>query len=755
MRQRALDIHPSTRRRPVRTALSATAAAALAAGLALTGAGAAQAAPVTIDIVDINDFHGRITQSRTAPAAGAASLAGYLDSVRAQNANTLFVSAGDNIGASTFESAVQKDTPTLQILDQMGLVASSAGNHEFDLGADDLVGRVDREATFPYLAANVFRNGAPLLQEYFVKEVAGVRVGFIGAVTEDLPSLVASSGLAGVEVRDIVSNVNRVADALQDGDTANGEADVVIALVHEGPASGSLADSTNDSAFGEIVTGLNNNVDVIFGAHTHQVVDHVIGGRPVMSAGQYGENAARLSFTYDPDTDSLTFPVTDVVPLSVDTDPSPTVSNWAPIYPANQAVADSVARAVTVANERGAVPVGKITQSFNRARQADGTSENRGGESTIGNFIADVHLAATRELGTQVAFMNPGGIRDNLGFASSGTAGDADGVVTYREAATVQPFANTLVTLDLTGAQIKEVLENQWQPSGARNAFLKLGLSADLTYIYDPQAPAGSHVTQVFFKGEPLGSDTVLKVVANSFLAAGGDNFTGFRAGTSRADSGRVDLQATVDYFASQTAAVAPPLNQRAVGVRVPDAPADGYEPGDTITMGLSSLLFSTNEPKATTVEARIGSQLVGSAPIDPTVVNGTDETGRATLTITIPESAAPGDYDVDVTTVGATGGNTGFSLPITVAGELPGEGGGTDPGAGSGSGSGSGSGEGASAGGSAPAGSATGANGGLASTGFDSATLVGPSIAGALLMLLGAGIIVARRARAKAVTKA
>ncbi|TPX04896.1 multifunctional nuclease/2',3'-cyclic-nucleotide 2'-phosphodiesterase/5'-nucleotidase/3'-nucleotidase, partial [Schumannella luteola] len=237
------------------------------------------------------------------------------------------------------------------------------------------------------------------------------------------------------------------------------------------------------------------------------------------------------------------------------------------------------ADAVAVSSELGAVSLGSITEDIRRAVQSNG-SENRGGESTLGNLIADAQLAATQDLSTEVAIMNPGGIRADLVYAGTG-ANDPDGNVTYAEAALIQPFANTLVTLDLTGAQLKTVLEQQWQPAGAARPYLKLGLSQGLEYVYDPSAPTGSHITAITLNGEPVTDDEVIKVVTNSFLAAGGDNFGGLTAGANKSDSGRIDLDAFVDYIGDHSP-VAPDTAQRAVGATL-SAPADGtaYQGGE------------------------------------------------------------------------------------------------------------------------------------------------------------------------------
>ncbi|MCU1479228.1 MAG: multifunctional nuclease/2,3-cyclic-nucleotide [Subtercola sp.] len=618
------------------------AAGALSVGLTLAAGGAASAAsaPVDIDILSINDFHGRLEAGGT--TAGAAVLAGAVDSFRAANPNTLFVSAGDNIGASTFTSFIQQDEPTLDALNAMHLDVSSVGNHEFDKGAADLEGRVESAADFPYLAANVYdkATGAPALDPYFVKNVDGIKIGFIGAVTEELPSLVSPAGLSTVTVGPIVPAVNAVADELKDGDPSNGEADVIVLLVHEGGPTAGVA--PDDSVFGKIVSGVNSKVSAIVSGHTHQLYNYeapvpgVPGAtRPVLQSASYSMDLGHLSLSVDPDTKALLSIASEVVPLTAAAAPND------PLYAADPAVAAIVSQAVSVADVLGSVQTGTITADFNRAHQSDG-SENRGGESTLGNFVADVQLWATEDAGAEVAFMNPGGLRTDLTYAASGS-GDTDGAVSFKEAASVQPFANTLVTTTLTGAQIKQVLEEQWQPAAAARPFLKLGVSKSLVYSYDPTAAAGAHVTSILLNGHPLSADQSVKVVVNSFLASGGDNFLTLADGTGAADTGKIDLQSMVDYFAAIPVA-SPDYAQRAIGaVYETPLPADGVAAGQTVTVNLSSLLFSAGEPTASTVDVLFDGAVIGSSAIDPAVVDTTDEVGRATVTFTVPVTARVG----------------------------------------------------------------------------------------------------------------
>lgn len=617
-----------------------------------------EAEPVVVDLLTINDFHGRLESAP--PVAGAALLGGMVDWYEARNPNTIFAAAGDLVGASTFTSFIQEDQPTIDALNAIGLDVSAFGNHEFDQGREDVDNRILDEADWIYLAANLYdeATGEPAYPGYEVVETGGVSIGFVGAVTEELESLVSPDGIASLDVREIVPEINRVAGDLSDGDASNGEADVVILLIHEGAAAATLESITDTStAFGRIVTGASADIDGIVSGHTHLTydVDVPIPGtdrtRPVIMSGEYGIAYGHTTIEVDPESGEL---------LSIDSEVLPLIRTEDPFTP-DPVVEEIVAEAVAVAEELGGVSLGEVATDITRAVQSNGTTENRGGESTLGNLIADAQLAATQDLGTDLALMNPGGIRADLLYAGTGED-DPDGNVTYQEAALVQPFANTLVTLDLTGAQVRQILEEQWQPAGASRPFLRLGVSEGFSYVYDPAAPAGSRIGAMYLDGTLVDDGDVLKVVANSFLAAGGDNFLGFRAGVDRADSGRIDLTAFVDYLGDNTP-VEPDLAQRAVGVTLSD-PADpaGYAPGEQVTATLSSLLFSRGGPTAGEAAVLLGDQQLGTAPVEFAITDGFDEQGSATVTFTIPDGVA-GEQILTVTGPGGTE----VSVPVTV----------------------------------------------------------------------------------------
>ncbi|AMB57538.1 ExeM/NucH family extracellular endonuclease [Microterricola viridarii] len=627
-----------------------------------------EAVPVDISLVTVNDFHGRIEQ--LAPSGGAAVLAGAVKQVRDANPNTVFAAAGDLIGASTFTSFIQQDNPTIDALNAAGLDVSSVGNHEFDQGFADLTDRVIPRANWEYLVANVYdkTTGKPALDEYYTETFQGVTIGFIGAVTEELPSLVSPAGIADLEVRDTVTEVNRVAAQLRDGDQSNGEADVIVLLIHEGATTTAKASAEDTStAFGKIVAGVDSDVNAIVSGHTHLAYNHVINGRPVISSGQYGEKFGLMDIKVNPQTKEILSMVNETLPLMTDAIPATPTTPMVPAKPLYSAVPEVqsiVGEAVATAAVLGAKKLGDITGPFNRSKLANGTTENRGGESTLGSFVADVQLWATQNAGAQIAFMNPGGLRTDMPYASSGPT-DPDGNVTYKEAAVVQPFANTLVAMDLTGAQLREALEQQWQPASASRPFLKLGVSKGLVYDYNPSGAAGSRVGTITLNGVAIDPKASYKVTVNSFLSSGGDNFTAFAGGTNKADTGKVDLAAMVDYLAANSP-VSPDFAQRAVGaVLTPPAAAAGYVAGESVTVTLSSLAFGdASTPAPGTVDIALGGTVLASAPVDNIVSNEVfDENGKATATFTIP-AGIDGVQQLAIT-VAATG--TAVKVPISI----------------------------------------------------------------------------------------
>ncbi|TDN93115.1 bifunctional UDP-sugar hydrolase/5'-nucleotidase [Microbacterium sp. BK668] len=692
--------HPEHSTRNRRRLATSAAAAAIALGAGLIAAPPAHAATIDVQILATNDFHGRIGANGV--EAGAAKMAGVVDSLRAANPNTVFAAAGDLIGASTFESFIQDDKPTIDALNAAGLEVSAVGNHELDQGYDDLVNRVMAPydpvdnpwggATWEYIASNLKMRatGDDAVPASWIKEFGDVQVGFVGAVTEDLPALVSPTGIADLEVRGIVESVNAEAAALE----AAG-ADLVVMLVHEGsPTVDCTAGAAPGTAWGEIVSGVSSDVDAIVSGHTHlayncsyTVQDWVDEGRavtkrPVVSAGQYGTNLNQLIFRVDGATGVVQAVTQTILPIATQPgDP-------------DEDVAAIVAAAFTAAEELGKVKLGTMAGPFYRAKLADGTTENRGGESTLGNLVAEVQQWATEQPesgAAQIAFMNPGGMRQDM----TGTAlADGTRELTYRQAAVVQPFANTLVNMRLTGAQIKTVLEQQWQRDayngpGSR-PYLRLGTSEGFEYTYTQEIvtevrldnpatqeneagltydEAEGTVTGMWLHGEPIDLAATYSVTANSFLAGGGDNFREFANGTSKRDTGKVDLAAMVDYMEefAQEAPLPVDYSQRAVSVEFPDGAPAAYDPAGTVAFDVSSwAMTGPGDLKDTELEVTLGDQVLGTFPVDNTVgTRAYDDYGQAKVSVPLPADVPLGG-SVELTLTGPTTG-TSIAVPLAI----------------------------------------------------------------------------------------
>lgn len=592
-------------------------------------------APNTVEVLSFNDFHGRVQN--------AAALFTVVEQLRADvgEDNVLLTSNGDSIGGSTFVSAVADDLPTLKVLNAAGVEVSAAGNHEFDKGWTDLSGRVVAASDFPYLAANVYdadtTTVASPLQEYELFEKGGVTIAVVGAVTGDLPSLVSPAGISSLSIGDPVEAVNRVAAELSDGDEANGEADIVVATIHEGAPDGGSDAATNAAAssnFADIYNEISTDVDVVFNGHTHQqYVWETSSDQPLLQAEAYAGGIARVTLSVDADTGEICDATTSYVEA-----PDAGDASFARIAEINSIVEAAVAAAA----EAGAEVIGNATEAISTA--GDGDASTRDQESPMSNMVAQMFFDMMSNGDDEfIGVQNPGGTRDSF---------DA-GEITYEEAALVLPFANSLFTTQLTGEQFKTVLEQQWQRNAEGEVpsrpYLALGLSDNVSYTYDESRPEGDRITGIYVNGAPIDMAKLYTFGSGSFLISGGDNFRAFADGVNTRDAGLVDLTAWVDWIGAQ-GDLSPDYTKR--GVSVTEAATEikvgesgsftlgasvegGVNPG-TLDMFLNTGDKVSPQLPNTSVTAYIGEVEVGSAD----VVDGV-----ATVEVTIPESGvAVGD---------------------------------------------------------------------------------------------------------------
>ena len=547
---------------------------------------------VELQLLAFNDYHGHLEANTpgtvgTAAAGGAEFLGTHLERLRHGNKNSLTVAAGDLIGGSPFLSGLFRDEPSVESLNALGLNVSSVGNHEFDDGVTELLRMQNggchpddgcyfpdqpyAGADFQWLAANVVETetGETVLPPYWIRDVEGIKVGFIGMTLEDTPTLVAQAGIQGYDFLDEVTTANALVPELKGQGV-----EAIVVLLHEGGTPSDFTDPNGCTGLsGPIVgiqAGLDPEIDAIVTGHTHLPYNCVLldpAGQPrrVTSAFSFGRVVSEIDLVLDPATAyvrrDLVTATNHVVTQDVPRDRAQTavLQKWSPL-------------AAIVGNE----PVGQITGTIERG---GGSADNRGIESDLGNMIADAQLFATQINGAQIALMNPGGLRNDLLFPSS-PVGEGDGVVTYGEAFNVQPFGNLLTTIPMTGAQIKGVLEEQCQPVGSSRPFLHMGVSAGVTYdltktfaeVLNPRTPDPNDlilactsitVANLELNDVPIEDGTTYLVTANNFLIDGGDNFVTFREvpASSRVGAG-IDLDALIAYLGEE-GPISPPGTNR------------------------------------------------------------------------------------------------------------------------------------------------------------------------------------------------
>jgi 5'-nucleotidase len=583
---------------------------------------------VAVRLIAINDFHGNFAPPSTTnggsmvlpnggagqkvTVGGAAYLATLVKNLKAENANSILVGAGDSISASPFESMITHDEATVDILNTLGLEVSSVGNHEFDRGRSELlrmqnggcypasgtqgvvgadtclINGVYPGAKFKYLAANVVdtATGKTLLPATYVKRFGSVSVGFIGLTFQGTPTAVSAVGIAGLQFNEESAVINQYAAKLKrDGATA------VVVLIHQGgqTTATTINDKTCPGFAGDITTivdKLSANVDVVVSGHTHQeyVCNYpaAAAGKNILltSTGYYGGAVSAIDLTLQPKRGMVSVTANTVPVIRADDSVNlaltlPTSANTGATgfnkVAKDSAVDALVTRYKALSATLAAQGVGTITANLNRALMtvAGVTGRDETAEGDMGDVIADSYLSGVPG-GADMAFTNPGGVRADLTYTAPGS-------VTYAALNTVEPFGNTLSTLTLTGAQLLRVLEQQWEaPNNTAKTNTATGAvgrllqpSRGLTYTYDNNQPAGLPMGQgnrivagtLKLNGVAIDPTRSYRIVTNSFLAAGGDNFTQMATGSNITDTKMLDLTALIAHFAANSP-ISPPTHR-------------------------------------------------------------------------------------------------------------------------------------------------------------------------------------------------
>jgi 5'-nucleotidase len=545
------------------------------------------AAPVNVEIIAFNDFHGALEPPHLAvpapgpngatlrvPAGGAAYLASAIAALRASNPNHIVVAAGDLISASPLASAQFLDEPTIVAMNMIELDLSSVGNHEFDRGRAELLRmqnggcaqntsrqpcRLDRfpGARFRYLAANVFPAYAI---RSFGSGARTVRIGFIGLVLEEAATLVTPTGIAGLTFTDEAETINALLPRLR----AEG-AEAIVVLIHQGVSTtvgyNDHSCAGMDGGLMDVLARLDPSVDLIVSGHTHNayICDY---GRIdpsrrflVTSAGKSGTLLTDIGLSIDPALGRVVARRADnrivASPGYADASGPVTPSALYPVQAEDPAVAALVARYASAAAPVAARVVGRLGGPATRDLDDNG-------ESPLGDLVADAALAATASPGAggaRIAFSNSTSLRADVIPA-------ADGAVTFGQLFAAQPFGNNLTVKTFTGRQLRALLEQQFNSGLNTPAHPSmLAPSRSFHFSYDLSRPAGSRIVAMSLDGVPIADEASYRVAMNSYLAAGGDSLTVFREGID-ALGGPQDIDAFEAFVAASNGRPLPPSDR-------------------------------------------------------------------------------------------------------------------------------------------------------------------------------------------------
>jgi 5'-nucleotidase len=526
---------------------------------------------VRVQILGFNDFHGRLTPGLKVagrPVGGAAVLAAYLRAEQASfSGPTFIVHAGDHVGASEPSSALLMDEPAIDVLNLLSNrfcqrshgkdarcnVVGTLGNHEFDEGLRELLRLISggnhvrgpfldkpyRGASFPYVSANVVheKSGRGVLPAYVVKKAEGESIAFIGATLEAARSVLTPHGARGVRFLDEADAINTQVKKLKKQGIES-----IVVLIHQGAKQPPYEGPTRtdepplDGEIADIVSRLDGAVDLVVSGHAHSFTNTFFpnaGGKPtlVTQAFSAGMAYADIELTIDRHSHDVIAKSASIKATYADQGPG--------LTPASD-VADLVSRA-----QQKIAPI--VERELGVARAPITRELSPAGESALGNLIADAQREAMH---TNFAFMNPGGIRADLN----------GGAVTWGELFTVQPFGNSLVRMDLTGAQVRTLLEQQWSDA-ERPRLLQV---SGLRVTYDPSRPKGQRIVALDVAGVPLDLNALYSVVVNSFMAEGGDGFTVLKEGTHRV-LGPLDIEALTAHVSHTQGELASAIEGRLV----------------------------------------------------------------------------------------------------------------------------------------------------------------------------------------------
>lgn len=490
-----------------------------------------------ITILSYNDFHGHLLQDakqRAGQDLGAERLTTAIAGQRLKSPKLLLLDAGDTFQGTPISNLVNGES-VQEWRNLVGVQAATLGNHEFDWSRETMR-KLMQTAKLPVVSANIFKAGTETRPDWLTPstmlQAGAYKVGIIGITTLQTKVTTLPAHVADLDFGDPAPIINAESKRLR----AQG-ADLIVVMIHATTSPGRTDKAKVEGDTAEWMKTVTERVDAIVGGHSHQyAAGHVLNARgeqvPVVQAGSYGRALGRIDLYVQKSTRSLVRAI-------------PAYLEPAQSLPATPAVTDLITRWTAQVKPIESQKVGRILRPISR-------NTTNAGESALGDLIADGMLTAAP--GIQIALMNGGGIRASL-------EGDAaTGDVTWGQWYTIQPFGNTLVTVEMTGAQVKTALEQGVESyvkllkneSGGHQPTQVAGIS----FTWDFARPMGERVESITLPyGSPIDMDATYKVVVNNFMATGGDDFAILKELASKqldlglVDLGLVDLDVSVNHF--------------------------------------------------------------------------------------------------------------------------------------------------------------------------------------------------------------
>jgi 2',3'-cyclic-nucleotide 2'-phosphodiesterase (5'-nucleotidase family) len=534
-----------------------------ARGKILYGLAAAQGKYKEVTFLQISDYHGQLVplseaadnvtgtgaSNPTFPIGGSAFLKPWFDVYRAEaREGSITLAAGDSVGATPPISNFFGDKPTIELMNDMGFSIDGLGNHNFDRGQSYLRTELIPLAKYPFVSANIVdpATGDPPSQwkRSVTMNMEGFKLGLVGFSNSDLTSLIFPGNLDPFVVTDAADAVNAEVAALRKKGVK-----MIIALGHEGATAGTFSSPTGPLIdLADELAG----IDAVFGDHTDfQTITTRPNGILVTENRSKGIRFTRVRLVLDASTQSVVYKTADWhKPWNIGLTPNAGIQ--AKIDALNAQLKPILATVI-----------GNSSKFIPRTDQC-GNTAGRTCESLVGNVVTDSMLSKYGSIGVQFAITNSGGLRDALTCPTTDNPDDFCPAytpppypITRGQVLAVLPFGNVVVTLDVSGAELKTMLENGVSAMPAVQG--RFPQVAGLCFTYDIALPAGSRVTSAVMADASgnctatpvdLTAGSTYKIAENDFMASGGDGYPFF---TPRVTTQDIMDQVLADYVAASS----------------------------------------------------------------------------------------------------------------------------------------------------------------------------------------------------------